>query len=434
MLADEIAVEQGHRTAAHLHELDHQRIGNRRLPGAREPREEHRESLPMPRRVRAAQLGDHGRKRKPLRYVETVAQAPPQLRARDVERARVLVDLVLGQVLRLVLDVHHVLERHHRDVELGLELLHEPLRVVRTIERLAVASRPGASVIAANDEVRAAIVLADDRVPDGLARSAHSHRERQQAQGRRLLGVVRQQMLVATHAREVIDVAGLRHADDGMQQQIRLDLFRGAKRELLVSAMHRITGLKRNDATPADFLEAIAQLLRRVAQMLEIVVHGRLDAAQPAAEIHLVAAAHEIAHAGMRFVGGAEHGARFLLLVRPVDAFDLHRGNQDALAVAQRDDVAFLELVGERGGHIERDRHRPEDAAREPHVGQHLAIVLLSQETLERRKRAVEQQLDVAQLPHVQIPRRQIACSGFLLARRDLPQDRGFSAPLRGVP
>ena len=144
-------------------------------------------------------------------------------------------------------------------------LLHELLRVVRAVERLAVAVVAGTRVVTADDEMRAAVVLADDRVPDGLARTAHAHRERQQAQGRRLLGVRLQQVLVATDAREVVDVAGLRHADDGMDQQVRLDVLRRAERELLVRAVHRIAGLERDDTAPAELLKAIAKLLRSVS-------------------------------------------------------------------------------------------------------------------------------------------------------------------------
>ena len=92
---------------------------------------------------------------------------------------------------------------------------------------------------------------------------------------RRLLGIGLDQVLVAAHAREVIDVAGLRHADDGMDQQVRLDLLRRAERELLVRAVHRIARLERDDAAPAELLKAIAQLLRSVAQVLEIVVRWR---------------------------------------------------------------------------------------------------------------------------------------------------------------
>ena len=152
-------------------------------------------------------------------------------------------------------------------------LLHELLRVVRAVERLAVAVVAGTGVVAADDEVRAAVVLADDRVPHGLARAAHAHRERQQAQRRRLLGIGLQQVLVAAHAREVVDVAGLRHADDGMDQQVRFDVLRRAERELLVRAVHRIARLERHDPAPAELLKAIAKLLRSIAQVLEIVVN-----------------------------------------------------------------------------------------------------------------------------------------------------------------
>src|SRR5215831_20471743 len=58
-----------------------------------------------------------------------------------------------------------VLEEHRLDVELvRRELVEDPLRVVRAV---VVAD---ARVVAADDEVRAAVVLAADRVPDRLAR------------------------------------------------------------------------------------------------------------------------------------------------------------------------------------------------------------------------------------------------------------------------
>src|SRR6188508_43079 len=106
-------------------------------------------------------------------------------------------------------------------------------------------------------------------------------------------------MLVAAHAREVIDVARLRHTDDRLNQQVRLDVFGRTERELLVRAMHRIARLERDDAAPAELLKAIAKLLGRIAQMFEIVVPRRLDAAQLAAEVDGVAARLQIIDRGM---------------------------------------------------------------------------------------------------------------------------------------
>jgi len=67
-----------------------------------------------------------------------------------------------------------VLEEHRLDVELvRLELVEDQLRVVGAV---VVAD---AGVVAADDEVRAAVVLAADRVPDRLARPGVAHRGRE---------------------------------------------------------------------------------------------------------------------------------------------------------------------------------------------------------------------------------------------------------------
>ena len=67
-----------------------------------------------------------------------------------------------------------VLEEHRLDVELvRLELVEDQLRVVGAV----VAADAG--VVAADDEVRAAVVLAADRVPDRLARAGVAHRRRE---------------------------------------------------------------------------------------------------------------------------------------------------------------------------------------------------------------------------------------------------------------
>ena len=58
--------------------------------------------------------------------------------------------------------------------------LEQLLRVVWTIERLAIRVITWPSVIATHDEMSHSVVLADKRMPDGLTRSAHTHSQRQQ--------------------------------------------------------------------------------------------------------------------------------------------------------------------------------------------------------------------------------------------------------------
>ena len=71
------------------------------------------------------------------------------------------------------------------------------------------------------------------------------------------------------------------------------------------------------------------------------------------------------------------------------DVFDVDHGEHHAFGIAERDVAIRLELVGELLGHVERDRHRPERAVGEPHLGADRFVVGLSHEARERREAAV---------------------------------------------
>ena len=174
-------------------------------------------------------------------------EAIAELGAADVHRLLVFRHFVDGVVLVFVGDVDHLLEVDHLHAELFFVLLDELLGIVRAVERLAALVLAGAGVVAADDEVRAAVVLADDGVPDGFARAAHSHREREEREHGRVLRVVRHERLVAADARVVVDVARLGHADDRVDEQVGAFFLRGAERELVVGAVHRVAGLEGDD-------------------------------------------------------------------------------------------------------------------------------------------------------------------------------------------
>jgi hypothetical protein len=76
----------------------------------------------------------------------------------------------------------------------------------------------------------------------------------------------------------MIDIARLGHADDRVYQQVGFNIARRAKSQLLVSTMHRITRLERDDFPPTHFFESTAQLGGCFPEMSEIVMHGRFDA------------------------------------------------------------------------------------------------------------------------------------------------------------
>src|SRR5688500_4748579 len=78
-----------------------------------------------------------------------------------------------------------VLEHERGDAELaGFELLEQLLRFVGPVVRT------DSGVIPANDEVRTAVVLAADRVPDRLPRSRVAHGRREHTHHRPILRVV----------------------------------------------------------------------------------------------------------------------------------------------------------------------------------------------------------------------------------------------------
>ena len=101
-----------------------------------------------------------------------------------------------------------------------------------------------AGVVAPDDEVGAAVVLAADRVPDGLTQPRVAHGRREGGEHDPVVRVVAlHQHAVAVHARVGRDVVGLRLTDQRMQQQ-PVDHLERALGEVLVSAVDRVARLK----------------------------------------------------------------------------------------------------------------------------------------------------------------------------------------------
>ena len=129
-------------------------------------------------RVRTPEFRNDIREREPVRNVKAFLQATAQLRARDVQNLVIIRRFVNRHVLCPILRVHHHAEGHHRNVQFIRMFLEEVLGIVRPVEVLTVRvfARPG--MIAPDDNVRTAVVLANDRVPQGFAGTAHAHRQR----------------------------------------------------------------------------------------------------------------------------------------------------------------------------------------------------------------------------------------------------------------
>jgi hypothetical protein len=147
------------------------------------------------------------------------------------------------------------LEWYDLDAKLVLVLLDRVLGVVWTVEFLAFAVLSWACVVATNDEVGCAIVLADDSMPDGFAGATHSHGEWEEAKNGHAVRVSWEQGLVDTDTGEVIDVSRFREPDDWVDKDICLTGTSCADSQLSVSSVHGVSGLESDDLGPAEFVE-----------------------------------------------------------------------------------------------------------------------------------------------------------------------------------
>src|SRR4028119_1158902 len=132
-----------------------------------------------------------------------------------------------------------------------LELVEDVLGVVVAVEGLAAGVLAGTRVVAADDEVGAAVVLAAEGVEDSLARATVTHRRRKDAEEGAVLRVVPlENYLVGAHPHVRRDVLSAGLSDQRVEQEA-VDDFEGALLDVLVGAVDGVARLEADDALPA---------------------------------------------------------------------------------------------------------------------------------------------------------------------------------------
>ena len=125
--AHHVAVKQRDGTAAHLHQLDHQRVGDGRLARAGKPGEEHGKALFVARRRGAAQLRTTSGK---LNHSGISRPSRRRRRSSVPEMSRMVAPLRprRGFVLRAFLNIDHLFEIDHLDADFDLVFAEQFLR------------------------------------------------------------------------------------------------------------------------------------------------------------------------------------------------------------------------------------------------------------------------------------------------------------------
>ncbi len=279
--------------------------------------------------------------------------------------------------------------------------------------------------------MRDAVVLADQRVEERLARSRVAHRRRERGEQRAVARVVPlEQRLVGpeAHLGGHVVALGLAH------QRVDDDPVRELQRQLgqvLVGPVDRVARLEPGHPGPAPLRDAGAQ----VARAQPVAREGRLFGEQrPHFAGHQVRRPREeIRDAGVGALLRAVHGAGLRERVAPVHLAHHDRAGEVAGGVPQGDRGAALESGRVLVGNGERERERPHGAAGEPEAREHALVVLGAEEAGEGAGRTRGDQLQVGQLARVERQRRQgprggAECIG--LGGRDDSIDQGAAVRL----
>src|SRR6266498_3950604 len=247
------------------------------------------------------------------------------------------------------------------------ELVEDVLRVIRSV----VATDSG--MIATHDEVRAAIVLSNQRMKHRFPRTSVAHCGRHDRKDRARCGIVsRKYGFIRLHTHICRNVVGFRFTDERMQKEPISD-FQRTLLYVFMGAMNRIARLKTNDAPPATLLEKSACRRGVPSIFLETRIDWTVDqtnlsSQQPGALIV------EPADAGMSLVHSAVHELGFSHFVVTILVGEMKYTKQMAFLIQRH----VLKLANDAGLIIcewKRHRDRPCHTVCQTHIGTDRTVV-----------------------------------------------------------
>jgi hypothetical protein len=253
-------------------------------------------------------------------------------------------------------------------------------------------------VIAPHDEVGTAVVLAKDRVQDGLARARVAHREREHREQRALRReVLVEEDLVASHARRGGDVVALRLSHERVEQE-PVDRLERRLDEVLVRAVHRVARLEADDLLPPALVEGAARLDRVSVMGGEFPLDAALREGDAAGDGDVVRALVEPADTRVGELLRAVDVLAFRVAIdreRLVDDDAPDDLRTRAIVHGERDLLSRFETLRDLRRDREHDRQRERRAAREAHLVDDARVVVLAHEAAERAERAGREELEV---------------------------------------
>lgn len=256
-------------------------------------------------------------------------------------------------------------------------------------------------MITTNDEVGVSVVLADNGVPESLAGTSHAHGQGQEGESSHAGRVATDNGLVDTDTGKVVDITGLGQTDDGVDQDVGLAGASSADSQLTVGTVHRVTSLESNDTGPVELLEVSTDLGRGVSVGDIVVVDRSLDGLNVSSNVELLDGLVEVLDSRVSKIIVSKDLDSLLDLIGSVDVLNSQDGD-GVVVTGVAESNALVDLQGDAVdillGDIQVDWDRPEGAIGETEIIDNAVVILLVQETLERRETSGDDELEITKL------------------------------------
>ncbi len=308
-------------------------------------------------------------KSEPRRNLAPFVQARSQIGSRDAEDARATGHFIFRKVCVLVFQIGHVLKGHHGDADLFFMSPEQLLRCVGTIKGLPVLVVARTSVVPTHDEMAAAVVFADDGVPNRFPRPAHAHGERQKRELYGVSRIFRKQRLVASDANVILDISGFRHAHRRMKKEICFHFLGCPQSQFLMSAMHGVAGLESNDPSPAEPNELGTQVGRSEPHGAKIVMVREVKPFELAPDAPRLSLLRKMVHSGMMRAGSPVDSSRLRCSIRFPNFLHVQGRKHHAFGIAKSNGGSCSNGSRKLVRNVEDDGNRPNLSVGEAHSG-----------------------------------------------------------------
>ncbi|MEJ7707798.1 MAG: hypothetical protein WKF82_11360 [Nocardioidaceae bacterium] len=178
-----------------------------------------------------------------------------------------------------------------------------------------------------------------------------------------------------------------------MDEQLGVGLSGSAQGELEVGPVHGIAGVERHHALPAKTLELTTQLGRSAPEVGKVNVREGLEHLELSGGVPGIGAVQEVTDARVSFVCGTEDRRSLSPQIGLPGLCQMESGNHHSLRITQCERPGALRRLDHILRQVEHDGDGPQGAIGQSHGLAHCRVVVGTEESSQRRKPSVREQL-----------------------------------------